>query len=262
MNCISQTDSTRFHLIARKRDNHPAPTAAVVSVTVQFHPESPILWGQLCSQQPVVLVWAAGRREEGETGGTPPVHHHTGQLSAMVPAVGWGVTHLPSGHREREIYKHLSWEWQWDGLQVPVQPGRHGQRQPPRQHQGQDGGVSHIQEFQVSVWDFLSLSTVLIRTISYQLLILLNSSCALCDIICEDLVARLAGYHVIGVIMSSQLSGHININSTICSISDVSKWVNKPASSISMMSTRFLSSPWMASHRIRSWGRLLVRAGP
>ena len=102
MNCISQTDSTRLHLIARKRDNHPAPTAAVVSVTVEFHPESPILWGQLCSQQPVVLVWAAGRREEGETGGTPPVHHHTGQLSAMVPAVGWGVTHLPSGHRERE----------------------------------------------------------------------------------------------------------------------------------------------------------------
>ena len=39
-----------------------------------------------------------------------------------------------------------------DGLQVPVQPRSHGQRQPARHGQGQDGGVPHLQELsQVSV---------------------------------------------------------------------------------------------------------------
>ena len=39
-----------------------------------------------------------------------------------------------------------------DGVQVPVQPRSHGQRQPARHGQGQDGGVPHLQELsQVSV---------------------------------------------------------------------------------------------------------------
>ena len=84
-----------------------------------------------------------GSGEEGETGGT----------STPASSVLWWLRsgEVTPGHQQHTSVRER------DGLQVSVQPGSHGQCQSPRQHQGQDGGVSHIQEYQVSLQSLLQL---------------------------------------------------------------------------------------------------------
>ena len=140
-------------------------------------------------------------------------HHHTGQLSATVAAVRWGYT-WPAGHQDITTHQ---WEREreGDGLQVSVQPGRHGQRQSPRQHQGQNGWVPHIQKYQVSI--SLLESSLEFREELWQL-----SACKLSipHLLSEVILwsrGQTIRYQVISVIIHCQLSEGININSTICS---------------------------------------------
>ena len=79
-----------------------------------------------------------------------PVHTGTGGTTG--PAQSYGARGQVRRQRRGETPGCPTQEAVRDGVQVPVQPRSHGQRQPARHGQGQDGGVPHLQELsQVSV---------------------------------------------------------------------------------------------------------------